>query len=211
MQPIEKAQLAPPHESFLRQTLGLSEPAVVVALVSQPSFSPGRVVSLRRAADGRRSMRVTRLEPEIWRPVVKRVAELKGSSVRPADDEQLRTLAELALRSSTVEREVDRPTAELLAQLWHALLRRVQVVHSDPRPSDGTRHEFWAGGQSGVSLAPSEGSLIQQATFAAERLARVIEATRSDDDAVLVNIREDLKAALARARRKEPCVRAVRR
>ena len=211
LQPVEKAQLAEPPERFLRQALGLSDAAVVVALVTQPSFRPGRVISLRRAAGGRRSMRVTRLVPAVWGPVVRRVVELQGSSVRAVDDEQLRTLVEVAVRSSTVERALDRRTAALLEQLWHALVRRVQVVHTDPGPSDGTRYEFWAGRQSGVSVAPSEGSVIQQATFAAERLARIVEAPPSEDDAVVVNVREDLKAALARALRKEPCVRTVRR
>lgn len=111
LQPLEKAQLARPAERFLRQALGLSDAAVVFALVSQPSFRSGRVISLRRAG-GRRLMRVTRLEPAVWGPVVRRVVELQGSSVRPADDEQLRTLAAVALRSSSVEREVERPAAD---------------------------------------------------------------------------------------------------
>ena len=143
--------------------------------------------------------------------MVRRVAELQSLSGRPVDDLQLRRLADVALRSSSVEREVDRQTADLLEQLWRALVRRVQVVHSDARPSDGTRYEFWVGRHAGVSVAPSEGSVILQATTAAERLVRIVEAPPFEDDAVIANIREDLKTALARAGRKEPCIRTLPR
>ena len=211
LQPVDAAHLTPPHETFLRNALGLSDADVVVAWVVQPASRPARVLSLRRTSGGRRFLRVTELKPTIWAATIRRAGELVGSSVRLAEDEQLLALVDVALRSSTVDRDVDRQTADLLAQVWRALLRRVQVVRSDLAPSDGTRYEFWAGGRAGTSVPASEASVIGQALSAAERLARVAEVAGTDDASVLADVQHDLRDALARTQRKEPCVRTILR
>ena len=216
LQPVDSAQLASTYESFLRNAFGLSDPAVVAALVIQPTFSPARVLSVRRAQDGRRVLRVTQLERTVWAPVLKRLQALQGASgegasVRPPDDQQLRELALAAARSTTVERDLDLPTADLVARLWHALTRRVRGVRSEPVISDGTRYEFWAGGRAGTIEAPADGSLLQEATRAAERLVHLAEAPAGDDAATLTDIRGELKRALERSWRNEPCVQRTRR
>jgi len=200
-----------PAETFVREALGLTDPAVAIALLISPSFRPSRLLSLRRATRARRLLRVTHLEPKAWAPVFTRMRELQGPSLRLAQDEQLRSLAEVALRSSTVEHDVDRQTADLLAEVWRALLRRVQVVHSDVFTIDGTRYEFWGSGQAGTVVSPRDGSVLEQVTRAAERLARLAEARGLDSESAISYIRQDLREALARTWRNKPCVRSISR
>lgn len=211
LQPIEAASVTGPYETFLRRTLGLSDRALVVALVIKPSFRVPCVLSLRRVAGDRRLFRVTRLDPNVWRPSFERVQVLQAASAHIADDDQLRALAGVAMRSSTTEHEVDRRTADLFAEVWHALLRRTQPIHTNGYTIDGTRYDFWVGGRAGTVVSPSDGSVLEHATRAAEHLARVAEDPSRDRESALVEIQQDLKEALVRTRRKEPCIRTLAR
>ena len=211
LQPVEAASLSGPYESAFRQALGLSDRAVAVALVIRPSFRTPTLFSLRRAARERRVLRVTRLDPKVWRPWLERLQELQGASAGPAEDGRLRALAGVALSSTTTEHEVDRQTADLFAEVWRSLLRRTQVVATDIFTIDGARYDFLAGDRTGTVVSPSDGSILELAVRAAERLARLPEAPSVDHAADLASIRKDLREALARTRRNERCVRISRR
>ena len=107
---------------------------------------------------------------------------------------------------TTSERLLDASTADLVVRLWTALVRRVQIVHSDTTSLDGTPYYFWSRGSAGATLSPPTGSLLQNTVAISEHLARFVEDPHSTD---LAFIRNELIDAIQRTQRQEPCVRAL--
>jgi hypothetical protein len=168
------------------------------------------MLSLHRGLHGGRLLRVTKLDQDAWRAMLKRMQEHQGSRVSLAGDRQAEALAEISVTTTTVERPLDRRTATLLERLWRALIGRAQVVHSDVATLDGVGYYLSNRRIAGSTANPPYGSVLQRATFAAEWLSRLVETPTSDDEADLRHIREEMSDALERTRHNEPCVRPYR-
>lgn len=211
LEPIEAAYLTEPYATFVRDALGLPDPQVVAAMIVTPSFRPPWMLSIRRTARGRRVVRVTRLDRDVWAAMLKRMQELQGPSVSLAEQEQRRGLAGVTVHPSAIEQSLDRRTADLFAQLWQALVDRAQVVETDFATCDGTEYEFWTAGRAGTIVSPDGGTILGLATSAAQHLARVVEAPDAADSQAIRFIQEDLQEALVRTRNRQPCARTVER
>jgi hypothetical protein len=134
----------------------------------------------------------------------------QGSSVSLAEHLQERALANLSVNATIAERAIDPHTAQLFAALWKALIRRAQVVYSDGAKADGVGYYLWQGGAAGTTLSPRFTSILAQATFAAERLSRIVETPYPTDREDLRFLRDEMREAIERTVHKEPCSRPYR-
>lgn len=160
-------------------------------MIANPSFATQWMLSLHRTPNGGYFLRLTKKgRNRIVLPSAEQRADAPGT---------VRT-----------ERAIDSRTAHLFAELWKALVGRTQFVHSDGAVFDGVRYYLWRGGSGGTTVSPRAGSILERATSAAQRLAHMVEEPSSRDEDILAILRDDLRDALARTRRKEACVQPYR-
>jgi hypothetical protein len=83
------------------------------------------------------------------------------------------------------------------------------MVDSREVTLDGRAYYFSAGSTTGYAANPREGSILNRAVLALERLARRVEEPAHEHPTDRHFIRDELREVLARTSAEEPCARVI--
>ena len=182
-----------PREVAVNRALKLPPaPDVLFVIQIRPAFFLARTLSLHHRPDGAYVVRSTTLTES---------PSVSGASA-PAT-------VPIVVR----ERFLDPKTAQLVLDLWSALAARVQIVTPVGivgAVADGVTYHAWYRGASMTTHSPRRGSILDEAISAIERLGELVVKIPADERAELFAARQEMRDALQRTRRKEPCLQAWR-
>jgi hypothetical protein len=198
-----------PYDAFVERSLGLppkSDELVVVRI--SPRYKPDRTLSLVSKRDGTFYLRSTRLTEDVWAKMIGEMGKQQGD-VLPFDEQHQRIALSRMSTSNTVrERRIDTRTARLVLGLWRSLAGRAQnVQEAEGNLCKCAVYRVWQAGRGIYIEAPEPGSVLGDAVLSAERLEELTAEDSSNVEAALDAARLDMREALGRTRRREPCVK----
>ena len=200
-EPLLDAQPEDGYQQLVEALFDVGRGGNVLASLRTHAYLDGpELLSLVRRPSGQYILRSVSIPRGKWYQLT---TEVRDAAVLET------TLAGVAAARVIREHPIDVTTAQLMRELWRAVLDRAQVVE-EVNPTIFWVHPtgfIWdAGGQRAAASSPPDGSVLGDALQAAAHLRRVVAGTASDEAEELRDARSLMRDSLTRTRKKEPCL-----